>query len=334
MLSQRSRPLAGLAAICAAVTVTACSALGDTDAADGGPPRISPEPRPDIAAAMVDDVLEPQERLDTCGLLDLTAEEVIELTDAAMPVVAPTGLDELGMPCTYGGPGSPERLMAELEAALEAAEDEAEEGAGSEAEAGTEAGVETPGATTTEGPADQAAEEAAGEPAAPEAPMPVGPTTPGTAEPGTTEPDAETDTAEPDAAELDPLPREGVPTADTVAAGMVKPRSGAPEALATQPVMLGSRYACSEVRGQDAESVPGEVAGVPEAPGPVSPELATPYIDCIAAPTGGGVEVHTIFVADNDLWHLTFVRPGTPRSPEADAEALEGLHRVAEHVLA
>lgn len=333
MLSQRSRPLAGLAAICAAVSVSACSALGGTDAADGGPPRVSPEPRPEVAAAMVDGALEPQERLDTCGLLDLTAQEVIELTDAAMPVVEPTGLDELGMPCTYGGPGSPERLMAGLEAALEAAEQDAEQDAeaGAPGEAGEAAGPEAPGTTTTEDPADEATDEpGTDEPAGPETPMPVWPTMPDLAVPDAAVPD----TAEPDQPELDPLPPEEVPISDSVAAGMVKPHSGAPEALAGQPVMLGSRYACSEVRGQDAESVPGEVAGVPEAPDPVSPELATQYIDCIAAPTGGGVEVHTIFVADNDLWHLTFIRPGTPRSPEADAEALEGLHRMAEHVLA
>ena len=43
--------------------------------------------------------------------------------------------------------------------------------------------------------------------------------------------------------------------------------------------------------------------------------------------------MHTILVADNDLWHLVLLGPETPRSPEAEAEALAGLHRVAAGIL-
>src|SRR5699024_5488734 len=92
-------------------------------------------------------------------------------------------------------------------------------------------------------------------------------------------------------------------------------------------------YGCSEVRGSAADTVENAGPGVPEAPAPVAPDLDSAYIDCTATPTGGGVEVHTVFVADNDLWHITLVRPDVPRTPEADAEALAGLHRIAAVVL-
>ena len=120
---------------------------------------------------------------------------------------------------------------------------------------------------------------------------------------------------------------------DTFAAGVVKPRGGPQAALRGQPAMLGVRYACSEIRGADGASIEDAPPAAPEAPAPVRPELDTAYIDCVAAPTGGGVEVHTILIADNDLWHITLISPETPRSPEAEARALEGLRRVAEHIL-
>ena len=72
----------------------------------------------------------------------------------------------------------------------------------------------------------------------------------------------------------------------------------------------------------------------PGAPAPVRPDLATAYIDCVAAPTGGGVEVHTILVSGDELWHITLLKPETPRSPDAEASALSGLHRVAQRILA
>src|SRR5690606_30799233 len=84
-----------------------------TDAGDAGPPRLTPNPRHDIAAAMVEGRPAPDERLNACELLDLTTEEVIQLTRADMPEVDPTGSGDLGLLCTYGGPGSPERLEAE-----------------------------------------------------------------------------------------------------------------------------------------------------------------------------------------------------------------------------
>ncbi|MBB1027977.1 hypothetical protein G6026_09810, partial [Dietzia sp. DQ11-38-2] len=120
---------------------------------------------------------------------------------------------------------------------------------------------------------------------------------------------------------------------DTFAAGVVKPRGGPQAALRGQPALLGVRYACSEIRGDESASIEDAPPGAPEAPAPVLPELGTAYIDCAAAPTGGGVEVHTILIADNDLWHLTLISPETPRSADAEARALEGLHRVAEHIL-
>lgn len=266
MRSPRSRILVGTVTACLLAVVTACSGTGGGD--DDGPPRISPGPRHDVAAEMIADPVDPAQRLDACGLLDLTAEQVIDLTGAEMPDVQPTGQGEVGIPCTFGGPGSPERLWAELEAA-----------------------ESTTGATTTTGTETT-----------------TGSTT--TTEPTTTEP-----TSTP------PAPPEDIPVADTVAAGVVKPRVGAEAALAGQPALLSPRLACSPV--QDSAAAASAPATAP----------GYSYLDCTAAPTGGGVEVHTIFVADADVWHLTFVRPGTPRSPADEAEAIAGLHRMAEYVL-
>ncbi|MBC7295063.1 MAG: hypothetical protein H5T79_01745 [Dietzia sp.] len=281
MRSQRPRPgtggriARGFVASAAMVAVSGCSALGFSDAGETGPPRISPEPRPDIAAAMVEGRPDPDTRLNACELLDLTPAELIELTDADMPEVEPIGSGNLGLMCTYGGPGSPELYeMQQAEADAEA-----------EAEAGAD--------TTTE-----------------VKPMP-------TTSPTTTR----TTTGE----------RDEIP--DTFAAGVVKPRGGPQAALRGQPAMLGVRYACSEIRGADGASIEDAPPAAPEAPAPVRPELDTAYIDCVAAPTGGGVEVHTILIADNDLWHITLISPETPRSPDAEARALEGLRRVAEHIL-
>ncbi|HIW67359.1 MAG TPA: hypothetical protein H9878_04385, partial [Candidatus Dietzia merdigallinarum] len=120
---------------------------------------------------------------------------------------------------------------------------------------------------------------------------------------------------------------------DTFAAGVVRPVGGAEAALASQPVLLGARLACSEVRGTMAATIEGAPAASPEAPGPASPPLATAFIDCVSAPTGGGVEVHTIFIDGDDLWHMVMLQPETPRTAEAETEALAGLHRVARQVL-
>ncbi|MBB1022409.1 hypothetical protein G6030_14120, partial [Dietzia sp. E1] len=109
---------------------------------------------------------------------------------------------------------------------------------------------------------------------------------------------------------------------------------GAEAALAGQATLLGVRYACSEVRGSDAAAIQDAAPAAPGAPAPVRPDLATVYIDCVAAPTGGGVEVHTILVAGDELWHITLLKPETPRSPDAEASALSGLHRVAQRILA
>lgn len=251
-------------------------------------------------------------RLNACELLDLTPERVIALTGADMPRVQPTGSGDLGMLCTYGGPGSPERYEAELEAAEEA--EAAANGSGFAADGTTgTAATTTPGPDSTEA-GTEASTEATLRPEAVSTASSTSPTS------------SATTSSEPSAAEVDVVP-------DTFAAGVVKPRSGSGPALAEQPVMLGSRYSCSEVRGEKAKTIENAGPGVPEAPAPVDPDLESAYIDCIAAPTGGGVEVHTIFVADNDLWHITLIKPGTLRSAEADAEALAGLHKVAEHVL-
>lgn len=296
MRSLRSRPISGdrvatgLVALAAAVAVSGCGVLGSSESAEPGPPRLTPNPQPDAAAAMIDGISAPGDLLNACTLLDLTTAEIIGLTGADMPEVDPTGSGDLGMVCIYGGPGSPERAEAELSKTAAA-------------ESGTLAGP------TTE-PAAEPTTEPAAEPTAEVAPD------------ATTTAATTTNTPV-----FDP---EIVP--DTFAAGVVKPRGGAGASLAEQATMLGVRYACSEIRGEDAATIEA-APGAPEAPAPVEPELPTAYIDCAAAPTGGGLEVHTILVADNDLWHLVLLGPETPRSPEAEAEALAGLHRVATEVL-
>ncbi|MGN0100936.1 MAG: hypothetical protein ACI39C_08360 [Dietzia sp.] len=302
MRSPRPRPAPGrrlargsaaLAAVAAAAAVAGCTAA--QDAADSGPPRLTPNPQYDVAAAMVEGRSAPGERLNACELLDLSTEEVIELTRADMPEVDPTGSGDLGLLCTYGGPGSPERLEAEEEAAAESetgAEPEFETGAEEEAEDTTESTTAASPTTTV-----------------------------------TTSTTATTTTAPTAAFDTDIVP-------DTFAAGVVTPRGGAEAALAGQATLLGVRYACSEVRGSDAAVIEGAAPGAPGAPAPVRPDLDTAYIDCVAAPTGGGIEVHTILVSGDELWHITLLGPETPRSPEAEAAALTGLHRVAQRILA
>lgn len=292
MRSQRPVPFSGdrlaraLVALATTAAVSACSGPGLSDSADSGPPRISPNPRPEVAVAMVEDRPAPGMRLNACELLDLTPARVIKLTGADLPDVAPTGSGALGLLCTYGGPGSPERYQAQQAEVQQAETADAEDAEAAEA-AKAEADTETAATTQTSVPT----------------------------------------TATSESTDLVP---DDVP--DSFAAGVVKPRGGSRAALAGQAAMLGVRYACSGVRGDDAGFGEG-AAPPPQAPAPVRPEPDTAYIDCVAAPTGGGVEVHTIFIADNDLWHITVVSPGTPRSPETDARALAGLHRVAAHIL-
>ena len=295
MRSRRSRPVSGyrrtghrvtlgVVALTAAVAFSACTEFDSSNNADAGPPRITPNPLPDVATAMIDSISAPGTALNACTLLNMTTEEIMDLTGADMPEVDPIGSGDLGMVCIYGGPGSPERAGAELSTSADAESDST-----------------TAATTTTTSVADASPADAGGTSVTSDA---------------TTTP------------VFDP---EIVP--DTFAAGVVKPRGGAGAALAEQATLLGVRYACSEIRA--AKVAASEVApGAPEAPAPVDPELPTSYIDCAAAPTGGGIEVHTILVADNDLWHLVLLGPETPRSPEAEAEALAGLHRVAVELLA
>ena len=312
MRSQGPRPARGrrlargsstLAAIAAVAAVAGCTA--GPDAGDSGPPRLTPNPRHDIAAAMVEGRPAPDERLNACELLDLTTEEIIQLTRADMPEVDPTGSGDLGLLCTYGGPGSPERLEAERSAAAT--------GTGT---TGTETtvtgadGVETT-VTATEDTETTEAEDETGAGA------------------GAEQTTSAAVTTSPTAPAFDP----GI-VPDTFAAGVVTPRAGAEAALAEQATLLGVRYACSEVRGSDAAAIQDAAPAAPGAPAPVRPDLATAYIDCVAAPTGGGVEVHTILVSGDELWHITLLKPETPRSPDAEASALSGLHRVAQRILA
>lgn len=313
MRSQRPRPAHGrrlargstvLAAIAVVAAVAGCTA--GPDAGDSGPPRLTPNPRHDIAAAMVEGRPAPDERLNACELLDLTTEEVIQLTRADMPEVDPTGSGDLGLLCTYGGPGSPERLEAERSAA--AATDT--ETTGAETTVTGADGVETT-VTATEDTETTEAEDETGAGA------------------GAEQTTSAAVTTSPTAPAFDP----GI-VPDTFAAGVVTPRAGAEAALAGQAALLGVRYACSEVRGSDAAAIQDAAPAAPEAPAPVRPDLATAYLDCVAAPTGGGVEVHTILVSGDELWHITLLKPETPRSPDAEASALSGLHRVAQRILA
>lgn len=307
MRSQRPRPASGrrlaggVAALAATVAVAGCTATGP-GSGDAGPPRLTPNPRHDVAAEMVEGRPAPEERLNACDLLDLTTEEIIDLTGADMPEVAPTGSGDLGLLCTYGGPGSPERYEAGLAGTsttdadatgTDAAEVPDTGSADTEVTEGTE-GTEGTGAETT---ADESA---------------------------TTS--ATTATTTPPAFDPDVVP-------DTVAAGVVTPRDGARAALAGQATLLGARYACSEIRGPGAAEAGLTAPGEPGAPAAVGPRPATLYIDCVAAPTGGGVEVHTILVSADELWHITMLRPETPRSPQAESSALAGLHRVAQEII-
>jgi hypothetical protein len=242
----------------------------------------------------------PEERLNACELLDLTTEEIIDLTGADMPEVAPTGSGDLGLLCTYGGPGSPERYEAGLAGTSTTDADATGTDAATDAAEVPDTGsADTEGAETT----------AAG--ATTDASMTTS---------------ATTATTTPPAFDPDVVP-------DTVAAGVVTPRDGARAALAGQATLLGARYACSEIRGPGAAEAGLTAPGEPGAPAAVGPRPATLYIDCVAAPTGGGVEVHTILVSADELWHITMLRPETPRSPQAESSALAGLHRVAQEII-
>lgn len=102
------RGAAGAVALAAALVAAGCSS-----AEEAGPSRLTPNPNYDAAEAMIKNGPVEQERLNACELLALTVDEVIDLTDATMPDVEPTGSGDLGLICTYGGPGSPERAEAE-----------------------------------------------------------------------------------------------------------------------------------------------------------------------------------------------------------------------------
>ncbi|WP_440220346.1 hypothetical protein [Dietzia sp. MNB45] len=303
MRSQRPRPArgrrlaGGFVALAATVTVAGCTATGP-GSGDAGPPRLTPNPRHDVAAAMVEGRPAPEERLNACELLDLTTEEIIDLTGADMPVVDPTGSGDLGLLCTYGGPGSPERHEAGL-AGTSTTDAEATDTDSDAAEVSDTGSADTEGAETT----------AAG--ATTDASMTTS---------------ATTATTTPPAFDPDVVP-------DTVAAGVVTPRDGARAALAGQATLLGARYACSEIRGAGAAEAGLTAPGAPGAPAMVGPRPDTMHIDCVAAPTGGGVEVHTILVSGDELWHITMLRPETPRSPQTEAVALAGLHRVAREIV-
>lgn len=264
-----------------ALLLAGCSV--GADEADSGPPRLTPDPRYDVARSMIENRPAPEGRLNACELLDLTTAQVIALTRADMPETEPTGSGDLGLICTYGGPGSPARAEAESESA-------------------TTSGTSTTATSiSTSITAENTGDEA-------ETDSDITPSTTGTVDP-------------------DRIP-------DTFAAGVVEPRGGAAAALAGQPALLGARYACSEVRGARAATVEGAPPAAPGAPAPTLPALDTAYIDCVAAPAGGGVEVHTLLVSDDYLWHITLLRPEIDRTTEAETAALAGLHRVAGRILA
>lgn len=291
---------AGLTALAAVLAVSGCT-IGGPDAGGSGPPRLQPDPRHDVAAEMIAGRVGNGERLNACELLDLTTAEVIELTGADMPEVEPTGSGDLGLLCTYGGPGSPERYAAVL-----AGEDpDTADGF----EGATDGGEDADGLGGT------------------------GLTTTTTTTTTTTAEDQDSDSLTSDILDSDDLPFDPDLVPDTFGAGVVQPDGGAYSALAGQAALLGARYACSEVRGPAAAQVGGAAPGAPEAPAAVAPELQTAYIDCVAGPAGGGVEVHTILVSDDYLWHITLLRPETPRSPDNESDALAGLHRVAAEIL-
>ncbi|MFL0578909.1 hypothetical protein [Dietzia sp. 179-F 9C3 NHS] len=277
----RAARLAPLAATALLLGLGACASAGEGSGDDAGPTRLTPQPLPDVAAAMIADRPPESERRAACELLDLPTDRVIELTGADMPDVEPVGDGDLADICTYGGPGSPERLAATQAEAI--------------ANGLAAAGAPTTWPAPTPGPAGLGGTDAT-----------------------TTAPD-------------DPEAPARVP--DTVAAGVIRPAGGAAPALADQAAMLGARYACSEVRGSAAPPVEGAPPAAERAPAPAQPELGTAYIDCVATPAGGGVEVHTILVADGDLWHVAMVRPEVPRTPVSEARALEATHRLALEIL-
>lgn len=254
-----------------ALTLVAVLALAGCGGGDGesGPPRLTPNPQYDMAEAMIGSGPVSQDRLNACGLLDLTTAEVIALTDSSMPVVEPTGSGDLGLICTYGGPGSPERAEAADETTAESTWPDS--GSGS-----------TTAATTS--------------------------------------------TTSSKAFDSSLVP-------DTFAAGVTTPNAGAEAALAGQATLLGDRYACSEIRGAKASTVEGAPESAEGAPPPTQPALDTAYIDCVASPTGGGVEVHTILISGDHLWHITLLQPEVARSAETEKSAIAGLHRVAKHIL-
>lgn len=300
MRAQRSRPhpggrvgraLGAGVALVAAAAVSACSLSPDSGSEDAEPARLTPQPRPDVAAEMVRQIPGGAMRLSACDLLGLSTARVVALTGTDMPDVEPIGTGDLNDICTYGGPGSPERFAAAQAEAI----------ANGLAAAGAPTTWPTPTTTATE-----TATATSG--------TPTGTQTTGTS----TTPEED---------------REEATIPDTVAAGVVKPRSGSAAALAGQPALLGARYACSEVRGSTAASVPGAPPAAEGAPAPVRPDLASAYIDCVAVPAGGGVEVHTILVADNDVWHVTVIRPEERRSPASEARALAAAHRIGEQIL-
>lgn len=289
-----SRGVPGAMAIVATMVLAGCSGNGDD--VEAGPMRITPTPNPEAAAAMIAHAQSDDPRLDACALLDQSTAEIIQLTGASMPETDPTGTGDLRLVCTYGGPSSAKSAAGEG--------DEDDDTTATSTDGATTTSVTTSATpTSTTATTDADADDA----------TTSGATTSGTATPTT-------------AFDPDLIP-------DTFAAGVVRPVGGAEAALASQPVLLGARLACSEVRGTMAATIEGAPAASPEAPGPASPPLATAFIDCVSAPTGGGVEVHTIFIDGDDLWHMVMLQPETPRTAEAETEALAGLHRVARQVL-
>lgn len=265
------------------------------DDVDAGPPRVTPVPNHDAAQAMIEGGQVDQERLNACELLDLSVDEVIDLTRATMPEVEPTGSGDLGLICTYGGPGSTERAEDADDAGNASEDDDTVDPDSGEAATSTTSTSASPTSTTSTSTSTSAAEESDEDAKG------------GKSDSGT------------------------VP--DTFAAGVVMPIGDVQTALAGQQRLLGNRYACSAIRGADADSVTGAPGSAPGAPPPTQPGLDTAYIDCVAAPTGGGVEAHTILISDDYLWHITLLQPETERSDRNIVAAIAGLHRVAEHIL-
>lgn len=275
------RSATGAAALAVVMVAAGCSG----DEVETGPPRVTPVPNHDAARAMIEGGPVDQERLNACELLDLTVEEVIDLTRATMPEVEPTGSGDLGLICTYGGPGSTERADGGTE----------DDGTGDDEAKGEDRNDDT-----------------------------VDPDSTG----ATTSTTATTTATSTSAASSD-----SGPVPDTFAAGVTMPIGDVKAALAGQQKLLGNRYACTAIRGADADSVTGAPESAPGSPPPTQPGLDTAYIDCVASPTGGGVEAHTILISGDYLWHITLLKPETERSDRSSVSAIAGLHRVAEHIL-